>query len=296
MRFSVQDEVRTTALKVIQSIIVTMMITIVCVWLVTTPLAAQTLDADGVSLRLINATNPAFDQILEGYFPGITSVEQYQSIRPFLVLLRNDSSLSAKAYAIHWDLTTSEGSQHELTVSFIRRRLLMPQAEHSIKPADVRLVSPLFNLTPRDYADNPYFSSRYPAALYPNFGSSMNVTSSLDGVVYSDGTFVGENRTKILQSYRCSRNAEHDETLAILSAVASENSTDLAALLRQHVQKGYSGDGSDIHGVYRHARAESATMMLGMLRHMGRKEFLDRLKDVSTAGPTADYSHMAAWF
>lgn len=248
-------------------------------------------------LIALSAIDPTFDAQVEHSYPGLTHREQYEAVRPFLVLLTSNSALTAKAYAISWQVDTSGGARHHLSTFFVRSHFAVPSADHSIRPGDIRLVSPVFNLSPSEYAQHPDFEGQYPSTMYPHFSSSMIVQSALDGVVYSDGTFAGPNQTQILQLYRCYRNAEHDEALAILEMTASHTSpASINESLNKDVLRGYSAQGKDVQAMYHNARAESADLMRLTLKRVGPDTFDQRLRRLIESGPSNNYSHMAAWF
>lgn len=56
------------------------------------------------SLTLIQPGNPAFKDLLDTYFPGVSQEANYPGIRRYLVLVRNDTALQAVAYAIQWNV------------------------------------------------------------------------------------------------------------------------------------------------------------------------------------------------
>ena len=63
------------------------------------------------SLPQIKPSDPLFEGMIDQYYPGLSDAPGYQtSLQPFLVMVRNDTALTAMAYAITWTLHYSDGS------------------------------------------------------------------------------------------------------------------------------------------------------------------------------------------
>lgn len=169
------------------------------------------------SLTLIQPTDRNFDSTLDAYFPGLSEEENYpQAIRPFLVIVRNDNGSTAVAYSITWTVHYAGGSVRPLRALFVNRPLMDQGAVTYLTPGEVRLISPMFNLTPEEYG---HYESIAP--LYPGSRKLTSVDADVDGVVYGDGTFIGPDTTKVLQRYAMAQFATRDEILAALNLVNS---------------------------------------------------------------------------
>jgi hypothetical protein len=60
-------------------------------------------------LTLIHPDDSDFQPLLDARFPGFSSLNSYSTIRPFLVLLRNDTPQLATAYVIEWEVHVPNG-------------------------------------------------------------------------------------------------------------------------------------------------------------------------------------------
>ena len=188
------------------------------------------------SLTLVKPTDPDFESTLDSYFPGLSLEDGYQqAIRPFLVILRNDSGLPAAAYAITWTARYESGWVRPLRNMFVNRPLMLRLAMTYIPPEGVRLISPLFNVTPNEYGSHPNFAQMYPAENYPSSNELASVDPNVDGVVYNDGTFIGADTTHILQRYVMARFADRDEALAALNLITSSTAPQL--MVAQQLQE-----------------------------------------------------------
>jgi hypothetical protein len=77
-----------------------------------------------MSLTLIKPSDPLFDGTIDTYFPGLSDEPGYQtSIRPFLVIVRNDTALTAVAYAITLTMDYEGGSSRRRQAMFVGRPL-----------------------------------------------------------------------------------------------------------------------------------------------------------------------------
>lgn len=241
------------------------------------------------SLTLIKPTDPDFEGMLDTYYPGISDQEGYQnSIRPFLVIVRNDTSELAIAYAITWTANYTDRAVRPLRATFVNRALMDPWAATYLPPGGIRLIGPMFNLTSKRYEGYHSFAQMYPASSFPSAGlSSVNV--KVDGVVYEDGSFIGPDTTQIFERYVMARFAVRDEALSALNLIHSSTAPQLtvAQQLQQSLNQEMQRDGRatqrTLLALYVQARARSAQDLLDILasRHFNGLEtalqnFIDR--------------------
>lgn len=235
------------------------------------------------SLTLIKPTNPDFESMLDTYFPGISLEAGYQqAIRPFLVIVRNDTALPAVAYAITWTAHYKGGWVEPLRVMFVNRPLMFRPAMTYVPPGGIRLISPLFNMTPRKYQGHSGFAKIYPADRFPSSNKLDQVDVDMDGVVYTKGTFIGPDKTHVLQRYVMARFAERDEAIAALNLIQSSTALPLMVAqqlqqkLNQEIQWRILAHQSTLLSRYVRARGQSAEDMQRILQDRG----LNGLKSV----------------
>ncbi len=180
------------------------------------------------SLTLIKPTSPDFESTLDTYFPGLSEVDGYQqAIRPFLVIVRNDRSQPAAAYAIVWTEHYADGSVRSRRAVYVNRPLLPRGAMTYLPPGDIRLISPMFNVTPDEYERYSSPAQFSPASSFPPSQGLASVDANVDGVVYTDGTFIGPDKTRVLQRYVMSKFAARDEALSALDLINSSTAPPL---------------------------------------------------------------------
>lgn len=225
------------------------------------------------SLTLIKPTDQDFDNTLNTYFPGLSLENGYkEAIKPFLVIVKNDTALPAAAYALQWTQYYADGSVRSLPATFVNRHLMQSVATTYIMPQGIRLISPLFNVTPKDYQWYQSFGEMFPASHFPPLNGATSVDVSLDGVVYNDGTFIGPDKRHILQRHVMARFAERDEVLGALSLINSSKAPQfivagqLQQILDQQVQWKNKAYQFTLLARYVRARGRSAEDLQRILR------------------------------
>lgn len=139
----------------------------------------------------------------------------------------------------------------------------------------MRLVSPMFNLTPEQYAQQRNSFAKYPVKGFPWAKWMTSVDVDLDGVVYGDGTFIGPDKTLVFQRYVMARFAARDEALATLNLINSSAASPL--ILTSQLGKCFLGqlhwkERTSQHtpiALYVRARGASALALDGVLRRRG---------------------------
>lgn len=228
------------------------------------------------SLTLITPSDPLFEGTLDTYFPGLSQENGYQkSIQPFLVLVRNDTALTAMAYAITWKVNYTNGSVGAHRAIFLNRPLMNLGSETILRPGQIRLIAPMYNVTPKDYESFHSFAQFYPAKVYPGSEELVSVDVEVDGVVYNDGTFIGPDKTHLLQRYVMAKFAARDEVLAALKFIQSSTVpqamilSSLAQMLNQHSLWGLREHKSTLLARYIRARGRTARDLETILRNRG---------------------------
>jgi hypothetical protein len=158
------------------------------------------LQAEGV--RLIPSTDPTFTPQVEALWGGALTRE-LETLKPFSVLLRNDSSRTVIAYSVRWVCTAPDGK------TFVRNMFspnLSPDIDNglSIPVGQLAFVSPTHAITTATAAKaRNTAGGRGGAVLQPDADRKIaeamwkqaSVTISIDGVVFSGGEFVGPDES-----------------------------------------------------------------------------------------------------
>lgn len=89
------------------------------------PAPAQTFSPPAHKLTLLQATDPEFDRLLDANFPGFDRLDGYKTFRPFLAILRNDTTHTVRSYMLLWDrVSTSDPNRRPINSSVRQVRSL----------------------------------------------------------------------------------------------------------------------------------------------------------------------------
>jgi hypothetical protein len=234
-------------------------------------------------LTLIHPDDPDFDTLLNGNFTGVDNLDGYSAIRPYLVLLRNDTAHSIRAYAIAWDIQSSNRMVSRLGDEFVQRHQEPRTRLRAFTPGEIRLVSALFDLSPEEY------KSRLPGIIkllpgwtaHPPFSSTniKSVSASLDAIIYDDGAYAGPDHFLFLTKYQCIRAAERDLGESLLKLMDSKASDqEILALLQQSAKAGLTANtsGRDRESICALYRGEEAQALLARYRSGGMDSLMTR--------------------
>ncbi len=260
------------------------------------------------SLILIKPSDPKFDTILNGYFPGLSEAPTFQNLRPYTVLVQNDADVPAVAYSIAWKLVYRDGSVKTVSNTSIAgpfgKTMTVPPVppggsrevggliltsappEMPLRPGGFRLVSPIFNMWPPGdlggmefYATGEFlFSSPYP----------ISAVAEIEGAVYRGGTYSGPEGAKVWRAYITARFAAHDVAVYLLDLLnSSEPPKSVVSALDLEAKRGVSDDhGTKTMDMYIRARGGYASTMEILLGPHGRDKALKILGRIASEWPS----------
>jgi hypothetical protein len=173
-------------------------------------------------LTLIRPSDPGFDALLTENFPGLEKLDGYAGYRPFLVLLRNDTTYAVRAYMLQWQARSLNGETFRLQ-DLIERYDPSPASERmALPPGELRLVSDHFDVSPKEYQSkhqhNWVATMMAQAGANPRYASAdpNSVVAVADAAVFDDGLCVGPDHQQVFMRYQRELDAEHDIADAIL--------------------------------------------------------------------------------
>jgi len=162
-------------------------------------------------VHIITPVDASFDDLVTKYFKNKSS----ETLKPFSVFIQNSDSRMVVAYALTWEFAKKDGKITSQTVGYSEPGILMgnempkdPAFRHktAIEPGGVRCFSWNSQIE-QDAVENSESSvsplarqqtqenraSEVWASLESELSQATDVTVSVDGVVFEDGTFVGSN-------------------------------------------------------------------------------------------------------
>lgn len=165
-----------------------------------------------------------FDSLLNDNFPGIANLEGFKAIRPFMVLLRNDSQKRVMAYVVKWDVQRNKMQPTSLMTQYIQEPFSAYE-RRAFVPREIRLITHFFNIDPAQYkSGHNNFAKLMAATSSGKDYSSEYVTSvrpSIDVVIYEDGSSDGPDEFGLLKRYACFRDVEREFGENILNLLDS---------------------------------------------------------------------------
>ena len=258
----------------------------------------------GEPVTLIDSSDPKFTSELETNFPGVLAMDSIDKALPFMVILRNDTVKTVRAYEVRWE-DAEPGSDRSEGLDVLKATAITTPLElrwpagnksqdKSIRPGEERLVTPWSNIRRDELAD-------FDPSIAQNLQTSVPHQSwkvHIDCAVYGDGSFNGPNQSRLLLTYFISRDALHDEALTILHRLrANPEDPGLAAQLSRRVDVGGSATLNDRRAmaIYKQARAVAAQEFSHILQDGGYSAVLDMASElVSSMAPHEAFTKLAA--
>ena len=242
-------------------------------------LRAPAADRVSSSLTVVTPSEGDFDALLNDYFPGISGMANFESVRPYLLLIRNDTALPAVAYAVRWDVAYA-GDGTQTWENYYALRPLDQEPNVALPAGGVRLLSPDFNVTPRQDLAMGDFAERY---SYPR-PPVAKMSASVEGVVYRGEKYSGPKGPEVWLRFVAGKLAARDEAVSVVSLLKSGTTLpDLFSTLKLQILRGSWLHGTDAMDVYVYARGNSAQDVDTLIHRMGRERALQVLSRVAAS-------------
>ncbi len=277
----------------------------------TVPFSAWAQSGTARQLTLILPTDSQFDSVVTQNYPGLLqTLASYRTVRPFLVLLINQTGHSATAYSIEFNIQTPgapQGFQFPSPPQGQQMRRIFMQGESGTKvdavafgPGEVRLVSPNFDVSPADYQET---DGRFSVVLsqgarppLPLSNPNAQVSSAVDSAIYDDGVYTGPDHSFLGKKYQAVTDAARDEGAAILK-VTNPTRESILALLTQDAAPVQQRGTSDPEQIYRMTyalqRANTARRLMGRMQGGGGLEFVLMQARIMASAPQVSLSQMS---
>jgi hypothetical protein len=240
-------------------------------------------------LTLKHPGDSDFDAILNARYPGFADLENYRAIRPFLVLMRNDTPHSAMSYAIKWTIQSADGMSHELENHYVQKYFGPATVRRALSPGELRLISPLFNLSPAEFSagGSGLIQLLSTSSSHPPYSSTniSSITATVDAAIYEDGGAAGPDHFQLIKRYGSIRDAEHDEGASLLTILDSNAAAgEVVAFLQKDIATGQASktSGGDRDSIYALHRGEEAQTLLALYQRSGIEALRQRATAMAT--------------
>lgn len=203
-------------------------------------------------LHIITSADPAFEVTTSAYFKTRPEKSSQDVLKPFSIFIKNSGNRTVAAYMLVWQLVQKNGKVIRNTTSYSEPAILMgeemptdPRFKHTaaIEPNAVRCF---WWSAPIDADGQGQIGSARDAEqsqrqksgdtletairsqLTTELAEATDLTVSLDGVFFEDGSFVGPNTTGFFETMQAIVNAKLDLLREV--ANAKERGTEDEAL------------------------------------------------------------------
>jgi hypothetical protein len=187
--------------------------------------------AVGLSSEHITLTSPAeseFDPLVRSLFRG--NSEELLKLKPFLVIVSNDSPRTMVAYTLRWEIELPLGrrstSKYPDAVGGsapMRGNEICP-GEQQIVPKDMEIDCGRWN------GSNPTedFYLRQSAERCEEFADATDIRIGFDAVIFEDGEAIGPNMSSLCDHFAAYVNAKQDFCRSLVQNLDSGQSMDEA--------------------------------------------------------------------
>lgn len=251
-------------------------------------------------LAVSHVSDPSSASRLNDLFPGLLADAGFQQFLPAAFLVTNIGVRDIRAFQCRWTITTPNGQGEIITKNFLRpyagryRRQLMPWGVKGddkyftgkipvIRAGATRLVTPYFCWNATSYKRPDRLSweillrlrSRPEIVLSDLSKPGTSVAMTIDAAILHDCSSVGPNDEDLAMVFCVTRNAEHDEAVAINNARLLGQSQEqlIDQLRRDAIGLEFQGNSS----LYYRVRQRHANVLLSEIDRVSWNRFLDTL-------------------
>lgn len=196
--------------------------------------------------EVISGSSPQFTELLTA-FAGPDAVSGLRVITPYIVIVKNNSTATARSITVIWTTVNANGQPRQKTVQYV--------VKPGISPDEMALMSPISGLClymensatdqnaaqskPPTLRNTPRLSEVMTNFLR-EFTQGPEVSISLDSVIFRDNTFLGPDHAGKFEEENSERRTKREVVTALLNQAPSERS----AYLRRTIDDPHSKDAS----------------------------------------------------
>jgi len=190
-------------------------------------------------LVLVGANDPLFPSMANAILNGRDDL-LYNTFHPYSVILWNKSGKTVVEYCLRWEFTKPDGKRVAWDMSYgdtmglldgptPKAGALIGKLAAIVRPNEWTIVTPksqlgsMSRVTPSSRAS----IGAYMASVQNDLGilrSGSDLTISLDGAFFDDGTFVGPDKSGFFDRFKAQVTAKQDVINQVLGAMAKGQS------------------------------------------------------------------------
>jgi hypothetical protein len=258
-------------------------------------------------LEIVGPLDPSFDNRVNTCV-GSKRAKDLQNLKPFTMFLVNHGKTDLVAYVLRWEFVRTNGiatttynayGQPGVLMGYEVKQTSPAGKKHIIAPGKARLFSPLAPIdsdsdegtgmgggTYAGEASDIDLSSRNYERIKSDLPRLANITVSVDGAFFADGTFVGPNNSHLFETIKAEIDAKRDLLALIGNAGTSEDALNQAWQSVQSIsntEPPVRRMDSTPNELYRIYAQEFARHMVGLSDYYGRNKASEYLVNLHKA-------------
>jgi len=253
----------------------------------------QIKDLPNYGLTLLSSQDHFFEKLLTSVLGNETTPET-DSLKPYTVILRNNSTKILVAYSLRWEYTNPDGRRIHVDYSDGDIARLMDgsarkattdyyKAGPTLEPNSLVIVTPSIalktNSGSRERASDPNYKDVL-RRLNSRFSQARDISVTVDGAVFEDGTFVGPNATHLFEKFGAELRAEQQLTEQVVLAANQNRSMgdvvrEIQASLPNSTPQLYFAPDGTLSGYDEYYRYQYASRFASIYRNSGERSALE---------------------
>lgn len=170
------------------------------------------------SVRLKDAHHPEFN-LRAAELQRRQRDDAFELLKPFSVLLKNDTQKTIVAYSVIWRFIGNDGRPGVAGATFMALGALLDGGAKRytsdttmytiVRPGSSRLLSPLHNIGDDRTPNSPVPASSGQVVLR-QLSQTTDLSVSVEAILFEDGTFVGPDPDNLIDTIQSRFDGEHD--------------------------------------------------------------------------------------
>lgn len=240
-------------------------------------------------LSIISAADPMYESLLETLTKGESNTI-VESLRPFSIFIKNSSSHNVVGCTLVWEFMRPDGkiTTHKsdfITLWTLTGTKISSTSENVLRPNSSWFFTPSsFEVRQDIHAVEGIVASpqskEYLNKLRAELSQYTNITVSIDGVFFDDGTFAGTDSTGFFSKVKAMRDARLDLLREVEKGLQQGKSSESVFGRTQEIAQGSKveiNSKSSAEDHYTNSKIEAAGELLRMKAASGEAKTIERV-------------------